>query len=371
MIVYKKVLGPQWPTQDPFIFLVHHQDHYPQGNEQLGPQEAPTGKLGNDFDNAKPWRMYHGTAVPGFPVHPHRGFETVTIVQDGIVDHFDSSGGTGRYGAGDIQWMTAGAGIQHAEMFPLLDTTGGNKLQLFQIWLNLPAKDKFATPYYKMLWREQVPEVQLGASRVRVIAGDLGPVCAPAAPPDSWATKSQSRLRILTIRLEEGQWLYLKSESRTVLRSLYHYQGDELCLRRLTPTEVEGLSLGEEGLYAIPEKPLKVLDCRGAKHLCALLPSGQMAALSCVDLLLWAEGAAVDLLYLAAEPIAEPMAQYGPFVMNTRAEIQKAFWDYENTHFGGWPWKRSDPVHPRDYARQARYGDGAVSWPEVLPKEAL
>ena len=139
-----KELGFQWETNNPFLFCVHHLDHYPKGSEELGPAASLAGRdLGQDFTIKDGWRMYHGTKIPGFPVHPHRGFETVTVVLNGYVDHADSMGAAGRYGNGDVQWMTAGGGMQHAEMFPLLKTDAENPLELFQIWLNLPAKSKF------------------------------------------------------------------------------------------------------------------------------------------------------------------------------------------------------------------------------------
>ena len=102
-------IGFQWPMENPFIFCAHHQDEYPQGNKSLGPSVSLSGRsLGSDFSGKDGFSMYHGEEVPGFPVHPHRGFETVTIVLEGFVDHFDSKGATGRYGQGDVQWLTTG-----------------------------------------------------------------------------------------------------------------------------------------------------------------------------------------------------------------------------------------------------------------------
>ena len=104
--------------------------------------------------------MYHGSDVPGFPQHPHRGFETVTFVRRGLIDHSDSLGATARFGRGDTQWLTAGGGIVHSEMFPLVDTVEPNPTELFQIWLNLPAADKMVEPYFTMLWADDIPVVE-------------------------------------------------------------------------------------------------------------------------------------------------------------------------------------------------------------------
>src|SRR5512134_2456183 len=122
-------LGSRWQTADPFLFCVHHIDHFPKGNDQLGPAASLAGRaIGADFEGKDGWRMYHGEVVPGFPQHPHRGFETVTIVREGLIDHSDSLGATARFGHGDVQWLTAGRGIVHSEMFPLLDRAGPNPL---------------------------------------------------------------------------------------------------------------------------------------------------------------------------------------------------------------------------------------------------
>ena len=141
-------------TQDPFLFAVYHHDKYPAGDDKM---QAPGRGNGSDFDNSKPWRFYHGDRIPGFPQHPHRGFETVSCIMEGLVDHADSLGCGGRYGNGDVQYMTAGKGIVHNEMFPLVNKDKPNPLRMFQIWLNLPAKSKFVEPGQKMLWNQDIP----------------------------------------------------------------------------------------------------------------------------------------------------------------------------------------------------------------------
>src|SRR6266849_1987437 len=146
-------LSLPWQTSDPFLLCVHHEDAYPAGDERLGPAASLAGRdIGQDFAGKDGWRMYHGDVVPGFPQHPHRGFETVTIVRSGYIDHSDSLGATARFGMGDVQWLTAGRGVVHSEMFPLLDPDGPNTLALSQIWLNLPAKSKLVDPYLTMFW---------------------------------------------------------------------------------------------------------------------------------------------------------------------------------------------------------------------------
>src|SRR5207253_2711121 len=171
-------------------FCVHHVDHYPSGNERMGPAAPLDGRdLGQDFAGKDGWSMYHGGVVPGFPQHPHRGFETVTIVRRGLIDHSDSLGATARFGGGDVQWLTAGSGIQHAEMFPLVNRDRENPLELFQIWLNLPRSDKLVAPYFTMLWREAIPVVKNGAE-IKIIAGEG----ALAPPPNSWAARPDAEV---------------------------------------------------------------------------------------------------------------------------------------------------------------------------------
>ena len=183
-------LGLHWPTLDPFLFCAHHDDNYPAGNEVLGlnPEQLGGRNIGSDFTLKDGWRMYHGDVVPGFPRHPHRGFETVTLARRGFIDHSDSLGATARFGQGDVQWMTAGRGIVHAEMFPLRQTGAENPVELFQLWMNLPAHYKMVEPHFTMLWAETIPRLHFTdaagkGAEVVVLAGRFGEAAAPAPQP--------------------------------------------------------------------------------------------------------------------------------------------------------------------------------------------
>src|SRR5215217_5707098 len=186
--------APPWPTVDPFLFCVHHHDAYPAGTEDLGPDPALlTGRdIGMDFAGQDGWNMYHGDVVPGFPGHPHRGFETVTYVRQGLIDHSDSLGAVARFGRGDTQWVTAGGGLVHSEMFPLLESDRPNPLELFQIWLNLPAEDKLVDGYFTMIGDEDTPRVQVDGGEITVVAGALDGASPPAPPPNSWASRPEA-----------------------------------------------------------------------------------------------------------------------------------------------------------------------------------
>ena len=325
-------LGFQWPTIDPFLFCVHHDDAYPAGDGSLAPVGSLVGRdIGQDFAGIDGWRMYHGSRVPGFPQHPHRGFETVTFVRRGLIDHADSLGAAARFGRGDAQWLTAGRGVVHSEMFPLVDADGPNPLELFQIWLNLPADDKMVDPYFTMLWDEDIPHIELTDDdgrtiTVTVVAGALGDAVPPPPPPDSWASRPESDLAIWHLRMDAGsRWELPPASGPDTVRTLYAFEG-------------ESLDIGGH----VVESPIgAVLRCDEAVTLVAG-PSP------------------VEALILQARPIGEPVAQAGPFVMNTDAEIEQAFRDYRTTQFGGWPWSDDDPNHGVERGRFARHADGRV-----------
>ena len=336
-------LGFPWETADPFLFCVHHDDAYPKGNGRFGPDASLAGRnIGQDFGRKDGWSMYHGQEVPGFPSHPHRGFETVTIVRKGLTDHSDSLGAAARFGGGDVQWLTAGKGIVHSEMFPLLDTGKANPLELFQIWLNLPARSKMAEPHFTMLWAEDIPhrffESGDGAvTEVAVIAGRLegqrstsGAVDAAeplAPPPDSWAAQADADVAIWTLRMEPGaRWTLPPSANAASRRKLYFFQGQSVNVAGETITQHASIEL------------------RAASAV-ELINNGPDVA---------------EFLMLQGRPIGEPVAQYGPFVMNTEAELKQAFDDYRRTEFGGWPWPDHAPVHGPERVRFARHADGRV-----------
>ncbi len=326
-------LGFPWQTIDPFLFCVHHNDAYPKGNDHLGVDPALLAgrNIGQDFGGKDGWSMYHGSTVPGFPSHPHRGFETVTIVRRGLIDHSDSLGATARFGGGDVQWLTAGKGIVHCEMFPLLKTDAPNPAELFQIWLNLPAKNKMAEPHFTMFWHENIPVLKAADAagkhtEVVCIAGRLQDKQGLPPPPDSWASEPDSDLAIYTIKLSPGaQWTLPAASHAATRRQLYFFKGGKLSVA------------GESVPVA------SVMELRATDE--CLLVNGEAES---------------ELLMLQGRPIDEPVAQYGPFVMNTQAEIHQAFADYRRTEFGGWPWGANDPVHPRDKGRFARHADGKV-----------
>ncbi len=319
-------LGFPWETMDPFLFCVYHLDHYPRGNEELGPEASLEGRnLGNDFVLKDGWRMYHGTVVPGFPYHPHRGFETITIVNRGYCDHSDSLGAAGRFGEGDVQWMTAGRGVQHSEMFPLLRRDKDNTLELFQIWLNLPKRSKFVDPHFKMLWKEEIPIVKEDGVRIKIISGSYNDQKAPEPAPDSWAYEEKNQVAIWDIYLEPASIFRLPKIDEAVNRTLYYYQGDIV--------KIDGeLVHPEHGVQLNPGSEIDIVNNSEVSR----------------------------LLMLQGKPIGEPVAKYGPFVMNSQQEIQQAMEEYRLTQFGGWPWPYPDQVHPREKGRFARYPDGTL-----------
>jgi quercetin 2,3-dioxygenase len=261
------------------------------GYDGLGKHLSPFLLL----DHAAPTSFEPAVRPRGVGQHPHRGFETVTIVYQGEVEHRDSTGAGGLIGPGDVQWMTAGGGILHEEFHSRAFTERGGTMEMVQLWVNLPAKDKMAEPGYQTLLDAQIPSVDLpeGAGRVRVIAGDFDGHRGPArtfTPMDVWDLRI-AQGRTGRFEAKEGHTLALVVLRGTVL--------------------VNGETIAREG-------QLVHLDTAG---------SGVEIEANSDATVLW----------LSGEPIDEPVVGYGPFVMNSEAEIRQAMADFNGGRFGRMP----------------------------------
>lgn len=328
-IINVEPLGFPWKTKDPFLFCAYHRDEYPKGNEKMGvDSENLVGRnIGQDFTIKDGWRMYHGSSIPGFPFHPHRGFETITINKEGFVDHTDSLGAAGRYGPGDVQWMTAGKGIQHSEMFPLIHRDKENPLEIFQVWLNLPKTSKFVEPHFKMLWQDMLPLViekdsNGKTTEINIITGKLNGVQSPDPTPDSWASNPKNNVAVFTIKMEANSNWKLPPTDGEVNRVLYFYKGDTI--------NIENKIIKSNNLIELmPNEEINIINGNIESY----------------------------FLILQGKPIGEPVVQYGPFVMNTQSELEEAFLDYKETQFGGWPWLDQEQVHAREKDRFALHAD--------------
>lgn len=323
-----------WPTEEPFLFCVHHNDRYPKANASFGPDAPLTGRTpGSDFGGRDGWNMYHGKAVPGFPRHPHRGFETITIVRTGLVDHSDSLGATARYGQGDVQWLTAGGGINHAEMFPLLNQQRQNPIDFFQIWLNLPAANKRVPAHFSMLWGPSLPVIKEESApgketTITLISGAYKNRNALSSPPHSWASAPEGNVIIWTARMSPHARWTLPPGPPGVKRALYTVSGGGVLIEGSTLPNRHRALLHPEATVTIENK-----------------------------------GAPTELLLLGATPIGEPIARHGPFVMNTREELVQTYQEYQRTELGGWPFNTNEPVHGPGPGRFARYPDGRLEKP--------
>lgn len=316
---------------------IFHIDKYPKGKLDMSPDASLAGRdLGMDMQNPSGWSMYHGEHIPGFPAHPHRGFETVSIVTNGYIDHADSTGAGARYGKGDTQWVTAGKGVSHSEMFPLVHTDKGNTLELYQLWLNLPAKKKLSPPEFVMFWDENTPVVKKegtrGTAKAMIVAGKWDNIEPLTPPKNSYASDPESDLAMWLIQLEPHATIkvpakhFAETERRFYVHDPQSMSHDPSVKVNIGGTWVDA---GE----AIEQTDLERLT----------ITNGPKSA---------------RVLVLQGKPIDEPVAQQGPFVMNTQAELQQAFDDYRRTQFGGWKWDSQQPVYPRETPRFAQYGDG-------------
>ena len=242
------------------------------------------------FDYAGPWNFEPTEGQPrGVGQHPHRGFETVTIVYDGEVSHRDNAGGGGTIGSGDVQWMTAGAGVLHEEFHSPGYSRAGGPFRMVQLWVNLPAKDKMTPPAYQAITRDMIPEIALEGGRARIIAGELNGAKGPA--------RSFTPVNLWDLRLEAGAEIDLPLPAG-------HTSMVAVLSGHVT---IDGKGLGEAEIARLSRDGEGV----GVK----------------------ADGDAM-LLVMTGEPIDEPVVGHGPFVMNSEGEIRQAIADFNSGRFG-------------------------------------
>jgi hypothetical protein len=244
------------------------------------------------LDYAGPMKFEPATRPRGVGQHPHRGFETVTIVYRGEVEHKDSTGAGGKIGPGDVQWMTAASGILHEEFHSREFTREGGVLEMVQLWVNLPAKDKMSPPRYQTLLDQEIPVVELAndAGKVRVVAGEYAGKQGPA--------KTFTPIDVWDIRLNRGGTGTFEVPSGRTL-ALIVLQGTIMVNAESVAREAQMVVLGRDGERVSVEANTDA-----------------------------------TVLLLSGEPIAEPIAGYGPFVMNTQAEIRQAMDDFNSGKFG-------------------------------------
>ena len=269
-------VGNGFPVRSLFSYQTH--------GEQLSPFLL--------LDYAGPHSFPAGSGKRGVGEHPHRGFETVTVVYSGEVEHRDSTGKGGVIGPGDVQWMTAGAGILHEEFHSAEFTRTGGELKMIQLWVNLPAKDKMAAPGYQSITADLIPRVALpdNAGHVRVIAGDYADVSGPA--------RTFSPLNVWDMQLTQGRDVSLR------------------------------LPAGWSTALVVLEGEISVNGAENAREgqLVVLSQQGETLHLSAT--------ADAKVLLLAGEPLGEPIVGYGPFVMNSKTQIAEAVRDFNSGRFG-------------------------------------
>ncbi len=244
------------------------------------------------LDHLGPGRLLPSERPGGVNTHPHRGFETVTLVYAGEIEHRDSSGGGGLIGAGDVQWMTAASGVMHRELFSPAFTQAGGPFEMVQLWVNLPAADKMNPPRYQNLTRASIPVVELpdASGSVRVIAGTVGKITGPAL--------THSRLQVLDVRLNAGHSARFATED-----------GDTALVYLLAGK----LQFGPEE-EALEEQALAVMSSLGAEVAVTATEKSRF-------------------LVLSGAPLHEPINGHGPFVMNTYEEILQAYDDIKTGKF--------------------------------------
>lgn len=323
-------LGMHWDTEDPFIFVSHHEDDYPRGNRQQAPplNEISGRNLGRDYQLRLGYRMYHGKVVPGFPMHAHWGYETLTVPEKGYIDHFDTERIEGRFGFGDAQWVSASSKYEHCEMYPLANQEDRNPNDITQIMINLPLEMKNKGNRVSTVWKEDVSVVHGDGWDAEVFCGDFGGASAESPNTVSYA-KRINGVRIIRFALSPGSTVPIDAAADGASRNLYFISGKD--------AEI----LGEKvGFYnRLKFSHMGGFDIRNGEE-----PS-----------VMW---------LLEGRPIKQRMSSFGPVTLGDLKEVRKGMGEIRRNEFLEWPWDIIDKAQPLGTERFIRYPDGTEIRPD-------
>ena len=318
-----------WSGDDPFTFVSHHHDKYPHGNAQMAPPlDLIAGRnLGRDYQERFGFRMYHGRVVPGFPMHAHWGYETVTIAEKGFVDHFDTEKNYGRYGNGDVQWTFASSRYEHNEMYPLIDQENDNPVHITQIMINLPLDRKNTGNAVNNIWSENIPVFTDGEKEITLYCGTYGGRSLYSPNPGSWA-KGENSVRIMKAVLQPGASFSLDALPGGVDRNVYFVSGKDAVM---------------DGTRIKPNLRFKTV-----RETSINIVNGEEKS---------------EFWILEGRPIGEKQAAFGPVILKDLDEVRSSMYEIRVNEFKEWPWGVMDVTNPLDMGRELHRPDGSVEKP--------
>lgn len=318
-----------WSADDPFTFISHHHDKYPHGNAQMAPPlDLISGRnLGRDYQERFGFRMYHGRVVPGFPMHAHWGYETVTIAEKGYVDHFDTEKNFGRYGNGDVQWTLASSRYEHCEMYPLIDQENDNPVHITQIMINLPLDRKNRPNSVNNVWSENIPVFRDDGKEVTLYCGSYGDKEIYSPNEESWAKKENS-VRILKVVLQPGSVFTLEALADGVDRNVFFVSGKDAVM---------------DGTGIKPNYRFKMV-----RKTATSITNGSEES---------------EFWVLEGKPIGEKQASFGPVILKDLKEVRSSMYEIRVKEFQEWPWGVMDVTNPIEMGRELHRPDGTVEKP--------
>lgn len=328
-VVREQAAELHWDTEDPFMFASHHFDDYPRGNRQQAPplEEIKKRSLGHDYRPQYGYRMYGGKVAPGFPLHTHWGYETITVCSEGYVDHFDSLGNQGRFGYGDVQWLTASSRYGHCEMYPLAFADRDNHHRVTQIMMHIPNERKNAGVNLNNVWAEDVPTIRNDGCLAHVYAGTYGGVTGIVPNGESWAADPAHHVRIVSFEAEPGAVVRIDATAAATGRNVYLTDG--------------GATVA--GRKYIPQTRLKVKADEDVE-----IVNGDVRN---------------EIWLLEGDPIKQKMSSFGPVVLGTDKEVREANAVVRREESREWPWNYVNKTQPVATDRFIRYADGREERP--------